>query len=120
VSSVRILVVDDDADVRALIDDILQDAGFATAVAADGRAALERLGGEAFDLLVSDIRMPGMDGFELARRAREMRPDLPVIFVSAYSPTFDLQAGDEFIRKPFRPRELVGSIRSLLCRGEGS
>jgi CheY-like chemotaxis protein len=119
VGSVRVLVVDDDPDVRSLMDEILQQENFVTATAADGFEALDRLGREHFDMLVTDVRMPGMDGFELAGRARGLLPDLPVLFVSAYNPRFQFHVGDEFIRKPFRPRELVGCIYALLGRKQG-
>ena len=114
--SVRVLVVDDESGPRSVMDAVLREEGFDTFAAADGNAALERLGRERFDLLITDVRMPAMDGIELARRAREMRPGIPVLFVSAYDPRFPFAEFDDFIRKPFRPRELVGCVYALLRR----
>ena len=72
----KILLVDDDASVRRVLQFKLQKRGFAVATAADGNEALENLNTETFDLLLSDIRMPGMDGIELLERAKTIQPRL--------------------------------------------
>lgn len=114
-----ILVVDDDADVRALVGDFLNEVGYRTHVA-DGEAAAMRLLDEITpDLLLADFAMPGANGAEIARNFRQRFPDLPILFFSGYADTTALEEAvgkAPLIRKPFRPSELATAIRTLLDR----
>jgi CheY-like chemotaxis protein len=117
----RVLVVDDDPDVRQFTAALLTDAGFEVREATGAPAALDLLaGGEAVDVLLTDIKMPGMTGLELARRARERRPDLRVLFMSGYAAEYRIDPKrDDFIAKPFRPVELIGCVFEILNRKPG-
>jgi DNA-binding response OmpR family regulator len=113
----RILIVDDDTDVRDFVCTILDQENFDTVSARDGREALALLGNGEYDLLLTDIRMPGIDGFELVERARRARPDLRVLFMSGYAATYKIDPNrDDFVPKPFRPRELLGCVYEILGR----
>jgi CheY-like chemotaxis protein len=117
----HVLVVDDDPDVRQFTVTLLADAGFDVREAPDAPAALSLLAnGETIDVLLTDIKMPGMTGLELARRAREQSPDLRVLFMSGYAAEYRIDPKrDDFIGKPFRPVELVGCVWEILNRKRG-
>jgi PAS domain S-box-containing protein len=113
-----ILLVDDDPDVRAVAAAMLRDAGHTVIEAGSGGAALERLDAEAshIDLLIADLAMPGMSGFELARAARQERPDLPILFVTGFA---DMARSEEsrhetVLQKPFRAEELAAKVAEAL------
>jgi DNA-binding response OmpR family regulator len=113
----RVLVVDDDPDIREFVETVLAENGFETMVAEDGLAALRALAAESFDLLLTDVRMPGLDGFQLVARAREQKPDLRVLFMSGYTAEYKIDpVREDFVAKPFRPRELLGCIYEILRR----
>jgi two-component system, OmpR family, response regulator len=114
-----VLVVDDEKDVRALLETMLSDAGFAVASAGDGAVALEIIERQAVDLAVVDLRLPGtLDGLETVRRARASHPDLKVLFISGVEPP--PRGGDcdrdNFVSKPFFGREFLGCVFELLLR----
>ncbi|WP_313807133.1 GAF domain-containing protein [Sphingobium sp.] len=116
-----ILVVEDDAGVRAYSAEILRELGYRVMEAADGVAALELVEqpGQAIDLLFTDIVMPGMSGSELGERARALRPELKVLFTSGYPRDGvmrdgRLEAGIALLPKPFALGDLAGQIRGLL------
>jgi two-component system OmpR family response regulator len=122
----KILVVDDDANIREVICFALHKAGFATCVADNGSAALERFGREQPELVVLDILMPEMDGTEVCRRLRAdpRGARTPIIFVSSKDDEIDRivgleLGGDDYISKPFSPRELVARVRAVLRRSPG-
>jgi CheY-like chemotaxis protein len=116
----RILVVDDDAAVREFIRDVLTEQGHEVADAADGVAALTLLEqpGAAFDLLVTDVVMPGLNGFSLARIVKARWPRMKVLYVTGF---YDLAQSDmgerhgAVLRKPFRPRQLGSEIDRALA-----
>ncbi len=115
----RVLVVDDDAAVRATTGALLRDLGYAVVEAAGGPAALDRLRADPeIEVMLTDVVMPGMTGPEVARRAQMERPLLPVVFVSGYADpealTGDRGMGD-LLRKPFRPAELAERIEAALA-----
>jgi hypothetical protein len=118
----RILIVDDDAGQRSLLEGFLRQQGFATATAASGEAALQQLAAGPCDLLVSDVRMPGMSGLETLRRARQTHPHLPVLLVTAFG---DIRSAVEAMRdgavnylaKPIDLDELMASVRLALAPG---
>jgi CheY-like chemotaxis protein len=117
----RVLVAEDDPVVRTMIHRLLRDAGFEVRTAKHGDEALGmalRASGE-FDLVVTDVRMPVMDGLELARRLRERWPGLPVLYISGYD--VELSAGSRrggnrqsLLRKPFDLDELLREVTRLL------
>jgi CheY-like chemotaxis protein len=117
----RVLVADDDADIREFVETVLADEQFSATFAPDGRQALEFLEAAEFDLLLTDIRMPGMTGFELVRRARATHPDLRVLYMSGFAAEYRIDPRrDDFVPKPFRPRELLGCIFEIMGRGRGA
>src|SRR5262249_51579404 len=104
----RVLVVDDDPMIRALLVAVLKRAGYETEIAKDGFAALERANQSDFDLIMSDLRMPGMWGTELYQRLKESKPELAerMVFATSESLTGDLKqffeiSGRPYLRKPF-------------------
>ena len=121
--SLSLLVVDDDQDIRDLMADYLRQHGFLVRVADGGKAMFESLEQEKPDLIVLDIMMPGEDGLSLCRRLRaaEGLSSVPVIFLTALGDTADRVVGlelgaDDYVVKPFQPRELVARIRAVLRR----
>jgi PAS domain S-box-containing protein len=121
--NVRVLIVDDEADGRALVARILENRGARPVCATTASEALELLAGERFDVLLSDIGMPDMDGFELIRQIRELdksrRGPIPAIAITAYARAEDRQrsllAGFHMhLSKPLEARELIASIAALI------
>lgn len=117
-----IALVDDDRNILTTVSIALQAEGFATRLYFDGAAALPALRDNPPDLVVCDIKMPRMDGYELLARLRETS-DLPVIFLTSKDDEADEAAGlalgaDDYIAKPFSQRLLIARIRAILRRGE--
>ncbi|MDQ3695049.1 MAG: response regulator transcription factor [Chloroflexota bacterium] len=115
----RILVVDDDAEIRASLRRGLGTAGFAVLLAEDGAAALRRVRDDPPDLVVLDIMMPGLDGLDVVRRLRAGDEALPVVMLTARDAVPDRVAGleagaDDYLVKPFALSELVARIRVRL------
>jgi len=119
-----IAVVDDDGDVLALVKEVLQGEGYDVLLYDNGRTAVDAVEINSPDLVISDIRMPHMDGIELLRRIRQ-KSAVPVIFLTGRQSEIDellgLRVGaDDYIRKPFSPRILVERVRTVLRRfGDG-
>ncbi len=114
-----LLVVDDEETQREMLASILTRAGFAVETAADGREALERLEGEPFDLVLTDQKMPGMDGLELLERAREMHAALPVVLMTAHGSVSSAVAAmkhgaADYLTKPFEKDELIVVLEKTL------
>lgn len=119
-ATTRVLVVDDEAALREPLADYLVRQGFVAAQAASAAEARARLAAEAYDIVLLDIMMPGEDGLSLCRHLIEAR-GLPVIFLTARGEATDRIVGleigaDDYVVKPFDPRELVARIRSVLRR----
>jgi DNA-binding response OmpR family regulator len=117
----RVLVVDDDVTVREVVVTYLRAGGYDGGEAADGESALEQLGAEPADLLVLDLMLPGIDGLEVCQRIRAGGDDLPVIMLTALGSETDRVVGlehgaDDYVTKPFSPRELVLRVESVLRR----
>jgi signal transduction histidine kinase len=113
----RVLVVDDEPEVRRVLAETLEELGHETAVAAGGQEALDLLAASSFDLLMLDFAMPGMNGAEVATAARALRPDQKLIFVTGYADTgaIEAAAADSLIlRKPFRASEVAQAVQSAL------
>ena len=117
----RVLIVEDDAGERTAVAEALDAFGYDSAAAQDGRAGLERALGEAFDLVLLDVRMPHMDGQEVMAALRRARPGLPVIFLAARGASEarvrGLRGGAAgYVVKPFGADELIARIEAVLRR----
>ncbi|MET4683289.1 response regulator transcription factor [Brevundimonas faecalis] len=115
-----VLVVDDDPHIRDLLTFALDKAGLATREAGDGEAALAAIAAQRPDLVILDINMPRMDGIEVCRRIRA-QSDLPVLFLSSRDDEIDRILGielgaDDYVVKPFSPREVVARVAAILRR----
>jgi DNA-binding response OmpR family regulator len=116
----RVLVVDDDVTVREVVVSYLRAAGHGVVEAADGGEALRAMRSDPADLVVLDLMMPGIDGLEVCRRLR-VAGDVPIIMLTALGAEVDrvvgLESGaDDYVTKPFSPRELVLRVEALLRR----
>ena len=115
----RVLVVDDEEGIRDLLSKTLQLADYDVDLAEDGRAALDRLRVTPYDLLITDLRMPGVDGLTVIREARRLKFDLPVIIITGYSTEATaieaIELGVQgYLTKPFRvPRVLNAAAKAL-------
>jgi CheY-like chemotaxis protein len=116
-----ILVVEDDKDLRAYLVEVLRDLNYCAIGAQDAAAALGILQQSAVrvDLMLTDVVMPGMNGRELSRRARELRPQLKVLFMSGYSPNAVVHQGRvdrdvQLIQKPVSLQDLSARLRDML------
>ncbi len=119
-----ILVVDDTASVRTLLQDYLTQQGFRVVTAANGQEAIYAARHSTPDLILLDIMMPQMDGFEFLRQYRKEK-QTPVIVITAKEEETDAVLGlelgaDDYVIKPFRMRELVSRVRAVLRRGEAA
>jgi DNA-binding response OmpR family regulator len=117
----RVLVVDDDPTVSDVVRRYLDQAGCVVSLAGDGPAALAEAARQRPDLVVLDLMLPGMDGLEVCRRLRAHLGDVPVIMLTALGEEVDRVAGlevgaDDYVTKPFSPRELVLRAQSVLRR----
>jgi DNA-binding response OmpR family regulator len=118
-----VLVVDDDRTVAEVVARYLEQDGFAVEALHDGRAALDRALADPPDLVVLDLMLPGIDGLELCRRLRALAP-VPVVMLTAKGAESDRIVGlelgaDDYVAKPFSPRELVARVRAVLRRARG-
>jgi DNA-binding NtrC family response regulator len=114
----RILIVDDDAGQRSLLDTFLRSQGFATVVAASGHEALSKLEDHDVSMMISDVRMPGISGLETLRRARRTRATLPVLLVTAYADIRDAvgamrDGAVNYLSKPIDLDELLATVRNV-------
>lgn len=117
----RILVVDDDARLRNLLDRYLGEQGFAVKTVADATQMDRALNREHFDLMVLDLMLPGEDGLSICKRLRAAESRLPIVMLTARGEDVDriigLELGaDDYLPKPFNPRELVARIHAVLRR----
>jgi two-component system OmpR family response regulator len=116
----HILIVDDDREIRSLLGDYLQKSGYRVSAVADGRGMWNVLDGGRVDLVILDVMLPGDDGFVLCRTLRS-RGNWPVIMLTAKGDETDRIVGlelgaDDYLAKPFNPRELLARIKSVLRR----
>ena len=115
----RVLVADDEAGIRDLLTKTLALAEYDVDSAPDGRAALARLQSAAYDLLITDLKMPGMDGLALIRDARRLSPSLPIIIITAYSTEANaieaINLGvSGYLTKPFRIAKILSAAAKAL------
>ena len=116
----KILVVDDDAHIREVVRFALEKAGLEAVEAGDGQKALESFAANTPDLIILDIAMPEMDGLAVCREVRR-RSDVPILFLSSRTDEVDRVVGleiggDDYVTKPFSPRELVARVQTILKR----
>lgn len=111
-----ILVVEDDAIVRMLIVDVLEELEFKVLEADGSETAIPLLAdaSSAIDLLMTDVGLPGMNGRELAEKARELRPMLPILFASGYAENLELGHNMQVISKPFSIDQLRAKVKNIL------
>ena len=118
-----ILLADDDATVVDVVERYLRREGFTVVSVGDGESALSRAIGDPPDLLVLDLMLPGMDGFEVCRQLRALAP-VPVIMLTARGDESDRVIGlelgaDDYVAKPFSPKELTARVKAVLRRARG-
>ena len=116
----RILTVEDDERIRTAVKMALEDEGWVVEEADSGEDALESFNRHPTDVVLIDIMLPGVDGFEVCRSIRR-QSDVPIVMVTARADTHDVVAGleagaDDYLTKPFAPKELSARIRALLRR----
>jgi len=121
---ISVLLVDDDIHIRQLLKDYLSEFGMSVMAVADGKLMVEALGSGSFDLVILDLMLPGEDGLTLCKELRS-KSDIPILMLTARGETMDriigLEVGaDDYIVKPFEPRELVARIQTILRRVKGS
>jgi len=120
----RILTVEDDERIQAAMRLALEDEGYTVVEAASGEEGLEAFGRRPADVVLIDIMLPGIDGFEVCRSIRRVS-DVPIVMVTARADTHDVVAGleagaDDYVTKPFVPKELSARIRALLRRARAA
>ena len=118
-----ILLVDDDADLRDVVVTILSEPGHTVLTASDGYEALRVLVERAVDLLITDLKMPGITGFELARQAKLMRPSLHVIYLTGHDSASKQTGGPTYgllLHKPVRATELLSLVDHEIAPGGGA
>ena len=122
--TVRILTVEDDERIRTAVSLALEEEGWEVEETANGEDALVAFAQDPSDVVLIDIMLPGIDGFEVCRRIRRLG-DVPIVMVTARSDSHDVVAGleagaDDYLRKPFDPKELSARVRALLRRSRPS
>ena len=120
--SIRILTVEDDERIRTAVSLALQEEGWEVEETSNGEDALAAFSRQPSDVVLIDIMLPGIDGFEVCRKIRRLG-DVPIVMVTARSDSHDVVAGleagaDDYLRKPFDPKELSARVRALLRRSK--
>ena len=123
-AAARVVIVDDDEHIRELASLYLQKEGFDVCCAADGASAVEKIKQANANLVVLDLMLPGMSGFDVCKQVRQTS-DVPIIMLTARDEDIDkilgLELGaDDYLTKPFNPRELVARVKAILRRADGS
>ena len=118
----KILLVEDTADLSLIISETLSECGYDVVAAYDGKDGLAKFIMEKPDIVVADVMMPKLDGFDMARKIRSISPNVPLLFLTAKSGIDDVEKGfeigaNDYLRKPFELRELVVRIKALLRKG---
>ena len=117
----RLLIVDDDQDLSLMLSILMKKEGIAGMVAPDGETALEMVSAEMPDMLLVDVKMPGMDGMEVLKQVKENDPDLPVVLITAYAEIRDsvaaMRAGAFESAETFRPPKCASTRTACPCAG---
>ena len=116
----RILIIEDDPDIRKIEEDYLENNGFEVVVAAEGKAGLLMVDTQRPDLVILDLNLPKMDGLEVCKAIRKIS-SIPILMVTARTKEFDEYIGfdlgaDDYIKKPFSPKIMVARVKALLKR----
>lgn len=119
----RVLIVDDEPSILTLLEYNLAQAGYDVVTAVDGKVAYKTIKKETFDFIILDIMLPGMDGMDVCRRIRQENIKTPVLMLTAKADEYDkiigLELGaDDYMTKPFSPREVIARIKAILRRTE--
>jgi two-component system, OmpR family, alkaline phosphatase synthesis response regulator PhoP len=119
--NVRVLLVEDEPAVSMTVADLLAGEGYDVETAADGRTGLARAANEPFDVLVLDVMLPGMNGFDVCRELRRMGKDVAILMLTARGQLTDRVVGlklgaDDYLTKPFEPPEFLARVEALLRR----
>ncbi len=122
-NKIKILIVEDEKMLAEIVSDTLSDRDFDVRLAYDGLHALEVIKKESFDVIVSDVMMPNLDGYSLAKRLRREGCNTPILFLTALSATEDVvkgfeMGGNDFLKKPFAIDELIVRVKALAGRAE--
>jgi len=117
----KILLVEDEKDLAMIVADTLSAQGYEVAVASDGAEGLAEFESYIPDIVIADVMMPRLDGFRMARKIREISPEVPLLFLTAKSSIEDVEEGfevgaNDYLKKPFELRELIVRIKALLRR----
>ncbi len=117
----KILLVEDETTLSTIISETLEDEGYDMVIAGNGYDGLKLFRQTDPDLVIADVMMPRMDGFEMSRHIRNINPHVPIIFLTARSSISDMETGyeigaDDYLKKPFKMRELILRIKALLKR----
>lgn len=118
----RILIIEDDMDIAEIERDFLEIEGFETVIATDGNIGMSLVSSEDFDLILLDLMLPGISGYELCKSIREKK-DIPILMVTAKTELSDKIRGlglgaDDYIAKPFSPTELIARVKANLAQYE--
>jgi len=121
----RILIVEDESPMRLGLKDNLELEGYEVSFAEDGKSGLHRVLSETFDLIILDVMLPGMSGFDICKKARKEGIETPIIMLTAKGEEIDKVLGleigaDDYITKPFSLRELLARIKAILRRYESA
>jgi len=116
-----VLIVDDEEMMHELLERILSKEGFEVDKASSGKEALDKLETKKVDLIISDIKMPGMDGLELLKAVRSKYPDISVIMMTAFGDTYTVKdalllGADEYVTKPFKSHEITLVVERVYWR----
>lgn len=119
----NILLVEDEVSLAMIVKDALEEEGYEVALARDGLEGLEQYFKEHPALIIADVMMPEVDGFEMVRRIRRMDKEVPVLFLSARSSVDDIVFGfglgaNDYLRKPFSLRELIARVKALTVKSQ--
>jgi len=115
----KLMVIDDEPAIREGVRRILESGSYLVETFSCGHAAMERITQETFDLVITDLKMPGMSGMEVLKAIQQIRPNLPVIFITGYTSVDSAvevmkQGATDYIAKPFTPEELLGTVKRSL------
>ena len=119
----NILLVEDEVSLAMIVKDALEEEGYEVAIARDGLEGLEQYFKEHPALIIADVMMPEVDGFEMVRRIRRMDKEVPVLFLSARASVDDIVFGfglgaNDYLRKPFSLRELIARVKALTVKSQ--
>ncbi len=115
----RVFIIEDDEEMRSLLTDMMTEEGFEADSVENGSEAFRRLAKESFDLIVTDIRMPGLSGLDILPGLRRLQPDVPIIVITAFG-GYDVRqralerGADAYLEKPIRLRELRTLIHEMV------